>query len=465
MQLKNLFKMPLTWKRFLLLWVAGLFVLSIVGWVTLYGWLNAYEKCRSESTMDRLMESTSAEAWASYAKESVISSASAYDDVDDLLAEYTDAFLQDASFTYMKDALNSTDETRYYTIRAGRTPICRVTLTQEERSSGFGLHAWKLADITPVDMSSGIRPAHVEITAPAGKNIYINGKLLSDSYITDSDVAYPDMTAAESRGNPVAHAVKYVVDPIYGSVVVSDESGAEIAPEQVADGNAYYCIEPEDYSVTVIAPDTATVYLNGTALTAAECTGNKDELFVGLERYTDNGQSHLAVYELSPLYAEPTLTAVTADGVTLQPKQDALGNIGFFPEIDEETLETWEQAVAEYFKRYVTYCTSRFNKAKYNSVLRYTLRDSSLYKYIRSAYWVMDWNSNSKVNYTELTYGDFRQISDTCFTCTIRYAADLASSTHQGVIESSLSNTYELVFTKRGKLWLAAYMSAEGDSQ
>ena len=72
----------------------------------------------------------------------------------------------------------------------------------------------------------------------------------------------------------------------------------------------------------------------------------------------------------------------------------------------------------------------------------------------------MYWASATKITYEELTFTDFSAVNEDCFTCTIRYKADMAAKAWYESYTYGLQNAYQMLFVWVDGVWYAAAMSA-----
>ena len=153
------------WRRFLAIWAVCLLLVGAVGCVVLYKYLESFEISRPEHVMDDLMAATTPEQWYEHALDGFDPQLSHFDDPEALFAEYYEAALADAGYTYRKDAAASEEDAPAYVVRAGAVELCRVTL-KSVGDAGFGMHLWEAGDIETVFSLKSLQSMAVEIDAP-----------------------------------------------------------------------------------------------------------------------------------------------------------------------------------------------------------------------------------------------------------------------------------------------------------
>ena len=221
--------------------------------------VRVYEQALPEHVMDSLMETTAPETWLGYVKASIESESGEFDDAAALYEEYESVLLAGKSFSYRRAPESRADAPKFI-VRCGGVDVCTVSLSEKPDSDlGFGRHLWQVGDIAPCEALGNLRSTAVEITALAGEAVYINGIPLTDAQIAETGLALPDMPEIESRFTAAPALTRYRVEKMYGSITVTDASGAEIAPEADAgDGVTRYALPLPRYSVSITAPSEVT---------------------------------------------------------------------------------------------------------------------------------------------------------------------------------------------------------------
>ena len=102
-------------------------------------------------------------------------------------------------------------------------------LLHQKTASGFGRELWQLGEIRPAFTVDGLESVAVEIDAPAGETVYLNGIPVGDRWLTGGSVPCPELTELESRFAEQPSYVRYRVEPLYGAIAVTDSRGRALA--------------------------------------------------------------------------------------------------------------------------------------------------------------------------------------------------------------------------------------------
>ncbi len=449
------------WRGFLAVYAVLFLVLGAAGCYALYRYAAAYEASIPEHVMDKLMAETGEEQWYTYARQGAQLTVSEFENADELFSEYFNAVLRGKTFTYRKAAGAWSDDAPAYTVRAGGKDLCLVTLAPIGRNAaGFGRQLWQLGSIRPAFVMDELESVAVEIDAPVGDTVYINGLPVGEKYRI-GEAPCPDLTELESRFAVQPHFDRYRVDAMYGAITVTDKNGTALAPERDEANRTVRYTAPEDefYSVTVRAPESVRVTVGGVELGAADAVKAEAGILAGLEAYTGGQAVRELTWHYEGLYTLPEITARSADGQSLTPLMNEKGELLYFLPQDEALKAAVEPRVREFFDKYINYSSKAYNDISYQALLGCILPGTELYSYVHDSVAAMIWASATQVHYDELTFADFRSAGENCFTCTIRYKADFAATAWYESYTYDLQNAYELAFVRVDDVWYAAAMS------
>ncbi len=449
------------WRGFLAVYAVLFLILGAAGCYALYRYAAAYEASIPEHVMDKLMAETGEEQWYTYARQGAQLTVSEFENADELFSEYFNAVLRGKTFTYRKAAGAWSDDAPAYTVRAGGKDLCLVTLAPIGRNAaGFGRQLWQLGSIRPAFVMDELESVAVEIDAPVGDTVYINGLPVGEKYRI-GEAPCPDLTELESRFAVQPHFDRYRVDAMYGAITVTDKNGTALAPERDEANRTVRYTAPEDefYSVTVRAPESVRVTVGGVELGAADAVKAEAGILAGLEAYTGGQAVRELTWHYEGLYTLPEITARSADGQSLTPLMNEKGELLYFLPQDEALKAAVEPRVREFFDKYINYSSKAYNDISYQALLGCILPGTELYSYVHDSVAAMIWASATQVHYDELTFADFRSAGENCFTCTIRYKADFAATAWYESYTYDLQNAYELAFVRVDGVWYAAAMS------
>ena len=450
------------WRGFLAVYAILFLILGAAGCYLLYRYAAAYEASIPEHVMDDVMARTSEEEWFSYARKGAQLTVSDFEDPDQLFTEYFNTVLRGKNFTYRKAPGEYAPDKPVYTVRAAGQDLCTVTLVPiGHNAAGFGRELWQLGSIAPCFRLESLESVAVEIDAPAGEEFFINGLPVSREYFTE-EIPCPELTELESRFAVQPHFDRYRVDAMYGAITVTDKNGAVLSPEPEETPGLVRYVIPEDtfYTVAIRAPESVAVTVGGAPLTADDAVKAEEGILKGLSAYTGGREIRELTYRFEGLYTLPEITARSADGQTLTPLMNEKGELIYFLPQDEALKAEAEPRVREFFDNYINYSSRAYNDITYQALLRCILPGTELYAYVHDSVAAMIWASATQVHYDELTFADFRRVSDDCFTCTIRYKADFAATAWYESYTYDLQNAYELAFVRSDGVWYAAAMSA-----
>jgi len=128
----------------------------------------------------------------------------------------------DGRWDFEQKAGAYTQNTPVYKVKKDGVAVATVTLVKSTEKGAFQMSNWELASV------SDILPtlADYEVVAPAAATVYVNGIPLSNQYVTDKNIAIPDL----------ANSSKYVSVP---TMVKYSFSGLHDKPQIVAVGNVF----------------------------------------------------------------------------------------------------------------------------------------------------------------------------------------------------------------------------------
>ncbi len=448
------------WRVFILVYTLLFLAAGAAGCYVLYRYTMAYEASLPEHVMDDFMASTTGEQWYDYVHDGADFTVSEFEDGEALYLSYYDAAIAGKKLSYWKDLEHYSDQAPVYKVRGGGLDLCLVYLSPiGQDAAGFGRQLWQLDHVQSLLSVRGLESVTVEIDAPREAEVYLNGKAVGDAYIAE-EIPAADLSDLESRFTQPPTYVRYRVDAMYGEITVTDGQGRVLDPEAEEDGLVRYVLhETKNYAVTVRAPSTVTVSINGADLSADEASKSEDGILAGLEEYTGGAGYRTLTYDVEGLRQPPEITARGPEGQELTPLIDQNGRFIFFPPQDDALAADAAGWAQEFFDRYINYSSHAFSYDRQSTLLNRILRGTQLYDYVQDSRAAMIWASATEVNYDELTFADFAPVGENCFTCTIRYKADFEAQSWYQHYSYDMQNAYELAFVRSGDAWYAAAMS------
>ena len=328
-------------------------------------------------------------------------------------------------------------------------------------AAGFGRQLWQVGEVRSILNLDRLQSVTVEIDAPPGETVYLNGKAVGQEYLTDEKAPVPDLTPLESRFENVPVYDRYRVDDMYGDITAADAEGRTLSPEAgTEEGLLRYVVRPKElHSFTVRAPESVTVTVCGADLRENEAVKAEKGVLAGLEKYTGDKACDTLTWHCEGLYTRPEITAAGSDGRKLTPLVNEKGELIFFDSQDDALAEQVRPWAEDFFQKYINYSSKAYEVGRHQMLLNTILPDTELYRYIRDSRDAMIWASATEVRYDELTFADFCPAGDDCFTCTIRYKGDFAATAWHESYNYEMQNAYELSFVRVGDVWYAAAMS------
>ncbi len=448
------------WRVFLTVYSLIFLIAGTALCAVLYRYAASYEASLPEHVMDEFMASASEDRWYEIIRSGVRLPDSEFEDSGAIFDAYYNAAVRGKKRSYWKKMDEYTDETPVYKVRGGGMDLAVVRLTPKGvHAAGFGRELWQVDEVCGVLSLDHLEHVTVEIDAPRGDTVYLNGVAVGEKYLTEERAPAPDLTELESRFTEVPAFARYRVD-MYGDITVTDKTGLALAPIRSDDGKTVRYVAPEDefYSFTVRAPENVTVTVSGAVLTAGEAVRSEDGVLAGLDAYTDGAAYRTLTWTFGGLYTRPEIVA-EMNGRRLVPLVNEKGEFIFFPAQDDALAAQMQPVAERFFSSYIEYSGKAYNTGRHRTLLNRILQGTELYSYVRDSRDAMIWASATEVHYDELTFADFFPVSDKCFTCTIRYKADFAAKSWYESYTYDLQNAYEMAFVRSGNNWYAAAMS------
>ncbi len=452
------------WKRFLLIWALGLLILGAIGCAVLYRYLGIYEVTRPEPVMETWLRDSSADELIRQARENIQFEVTEFEDPTALYDSYLETVDTTLNLSFRSDNERSTDDELVYTVYAGPGALCSVVLRPQAENPGFGRHYWEVSEVRAAPITDLLPSLHLVVDATPDTDLSLNGKMLSEKYITENEVAIPDLTRFETVLNPQPYFVRYEVGPLYSEINLEDAYGRTISPSgAVQEGRLHYQASSASGQLVIRAPEDVQVSVNGIQLDELDISSSEAGILEDLEAYTLEGAVMTNTYRFDGLYLTPEVTAADADGNNLTPVIPDDNHFTFFHYNDPE-IETILKPVAErFFNAYMEYSSHSWNATYSYNLLSRILPGTKLYNYVINSQEAMIWASGTSTDYKDLHYDNFHRISDTCYTCTVRYSADMTAKPWGEQYTYSLENAYELVFVSSMGMWFAAAMNVIAD--
>ena len=454
-----------TWGRFLLVWAIVLLILGAAGCFVLYRYLGVYEITRPEPVLDAYMQSVTAEDLIRQAKQNITLELTEFEDGASLYNSYLEAIDTSRSLSYRSDARNSTEDRLSYLVYSGQNALCSLILIPDGTDPGFGRHIWTVSEISSAPINEILPSVHVLVDATEGTKLQLNGKEISDRYITDREVPIPDLSRFETGLDPLPSFIRYEIGPLYSEVNLTDASGRTLSPDSdQLSGELHYHASTGEEQLTIRSPEDIRVFVNGVELSTMDISSSDLGVLENLDVYTKGESVKTNTYKLEGLYLPPSITAVDTARNTLSPVLSAGNTFTFFHLNDPEVEEVLRPVAERFFSAYMEYSAHSWEASRFYNLLSRILPGTELYNYVMNSTEAMYWASGTKTEYKDLRYDHFHRVSDYCYTCTVLYSADMTATTWHDKYTYSLDNAYELVFISSAGNWYAAAMNIIADA-
>lgn len=296
-----------------------------------------------------------------------------------------------------------------------------------------------------------------EITAPAEAQVLVNGKVLDDIYITDTDLPY-NYLAAESSLSTLPTAVTYTLDGLFAQPEIQVSLGETQLAIREKDGK-YVADYPDShlYTCTIRAPKGSKVTLHG-----ADCEVYR----VGTEPVfpeLSDQISHMPIWEI---YTVTGLYVSPAEAVSVEREGEFLATIvtteSFdvqcvvkFPEVENSILN---ERAHDFLMDYIAYTGNGFSNidANLEKVLAYVIKDSNTYKRIK--------NSREAIRFVtpvqKTTYNKQEIVSSVKYSEGLwEYAIEFDIDQNTAGYLRKYVGTFSLLFAEINGEWMLADMS------
>lgn len=203
--------------RFLVIYSGCIVVIMLVLLFLLYGLLKDYEGGIPDNTMAEIARDFTPDRVETLIQKDTIE-ISEFESTDYIVQYLKDA-LREQTVSYKRKSGEYTNNNPVYLVLAGEKPIAKVKLA-DNGLNGHKFQTWKLGEIIFdgfVDASGG-----AEITAPSAAVVKINGVVVKDSYVTETDIVVSE-TRNVGEYTEVATSRKIKVDKLMTTPVVTAE--------------------------------------------------------------------------------------------------------------------------------------------------------------------------------------------------------------------------------------------------
>lgn len=194
-----------------LLWVIVIVVVGFKLWSVCSNYQNNYEAAKAASNPDLVME----QEMGIYSSENLINLAPEFLamisplEYDANIQKVLDSCIEGKTLSYERDE-KFTDRKPRYSIKADSKEIGTVLLAQKPESDEFGFH---MCELDQASLHINMELRGVDIIAPIGADVYVNGQLLNENYKVEENEFSSLIAKKAIEKSGVSHGtVTYRVD-------------------------------------------------------------------------------------------------------------------------------------------------------------------------------------------------------------------------------------------------------------
>jgi len=447
----------------LAIYSACFIVVILIGLALFWQYMKSYELSRPENFMNEFVKTVDDNTIRTMMTENEKIEASEFEDINTIYDQLFFSNLKNEEYKYRKMPGQYTDTLPVYIIYTDSADLCKVVLTSKgDNTAKFGFNLWQADTFTVLDSVLNPEQKTLSITVPKLADVYVNDIEVSDSYVTDSSVAYSGYEDVIQPFDERPTGKRYEIPGIYleADILVKDHKGITLELNRAGNEYVYPLVIKETLSYNITAPKEAKVYINGILLTA-EYIENSEIYYPGFENLSGYSQiPSLNKYLVENLYSEPNIECYGEDGLSLEiAKLSDKKNIVYHYSESEKLKTDYEQYALGFAKVYINFTTNATGDiwGYFPTLNAYLIQDSVLQTRLKSAIPSLYWVMGSTLEYNYLTVSNFRPISEACFTCQMSFSA-----TQRTYYETkTLEDSFELVFMLYNNKWRVADMLSE----
>lgn len=214
---KNRFKKGMT------IYIIAAFILLVIGFVWFYSFISSYEKSQPSNAMKEVQTSFTEDKIENFLDD-YLTEENSFDSIDKILNEYK-KLIKDKEITYREDSTYRESEPVYLVLADGKA-VAKVIMGKEDSKIGFDRWAIKyvyVADYLPDTQE-------IKISAPAGTVLKVNGKKVTDQYMTQADGIPEILVGVEEYLSDIPSTATYVIKGLLETptVTAEDSEGNEL---------------------------------------------------------------------------------------------------------------------------------------------------------------------------------------------------------------------------------------------
>lgn len=222
--------------KFMLVYVIVL--AGLIGFLWCYLWdiVDVYQQELPDYAMEDYVNSFNEEHYNELVMENSTIAENEFEDMTEILSKNVDTSLEGKEITYKKKAGKYTNQTPVYSLLADEKEIVEVHFSENKKERGR--KKWSLdKEVTEGVTLEG--KEEVTISAPEDYKVYLNGKELSDEYVTGTNDELKLLDDVRKYVDDIPEVKLYTVKGLYDTPKVNAENNSGAEMEAIADGNNY----------------------------------------------------------------------------------------------------------------------------------------------------------------------------------------------------------------------------------
>ncbi len=396
-----------------------------------------------EDVMQEYMDSRSRSDWRADYIRLDPPEVTVFEDPAEIAGRLFDAAVGDGAFTFREEFAADPNVNAYYLVSGGGTDLFRVNL-------GCTNGVWAVDGLTPLELITPESRTLI-ITVPSDAEVAVNGVPLDESFLTEADVPYENMTEAELRFPEVPHRVRYAVPGLIEAATVEARrrDGRPILC-LLDDGTTfdYTAGDAGAYAFQAVIPQDAVLRLGGAEFTAADAAATMAfDTRLDVPAELQNALPAYCVYSFGGLYTRELAPAVFLNGTELPAETREDGALVCRVPGGEALYEAHHQQVEKFLTDLCEYGAGHTGRHDTTPVI---VPGSPVAAYVRNAIGSLYWTQNVTLTFRSVTSSDYYSLGDDAFYCRGRVDA----KTHTWYQDVDLDMGYEMLWVRSDGAWL-----------
>ncbi len=306
------------------------------------------------------------------------------------------------------------------------------------------------------------------LTVPSNASVMIGGMTPSPSLAVEGELTEALSEFEKELGEGLPKALSYRIFGFYALPEMSvTANGNTLVGKWIEEKKeAIYLYSDESkYNVSITAPENATVYINGVAVSEKYLVGQGEyEALTDLKKYATGGNAITGVtYKVSGLICEPQITAKIGDSEIplCSIKKNELDISAEFYGAESENAKKAQNAAEEFTRAYFHYVANGAVgiEENYGALIAKIKEQSPAYKQIQRSKGSFEFVNQGVYRIDLLEPKNFIDIGDLIY-CEVDYSVHLRFYSNQKLYEGTLS----LVFVKENDTYLVCDMVIDSES-